>query len=485
MTNESQFQNNIFRYRSIEALLGKNKELELQTIYFAPSETLNDPMEGFRQLYWHGDRITWRNLLRHYIICLHKRLFEAQLAEDSMHLSPETISVFASLDNFKTKEERSLCKLSIAEIEATELHTALLDFLTRADRDIKLSELKLLLSLVHLDWYKKIYTNFSANNLIPQAQKVQANTSGNVATIKFLQEGINRLQELQEKHGEKSIHFLYNYLLNFYNQNVLLAAVNNADKDKPKSESLFFDFTSEYLNSLLKIVYPPWSVACFSARHDNASMWSHYANNHSGCCLVFQKTQSKSGEKLRLNGPSIYGSNEVIRSDKDQHLNSVEYEPYNQCLEFFGNIGQLPFNDILKNWFQDDDGNISPLADYLKKNNISKWRNTYQENFASPLLKKLPDWKHEEERRIIIQNILGSHSSVENQTYTYDYNTLDGIIFGLKTSLSDKVKIMRIIDQKLSKRSVSEPFKFYQAHYNIDTGRIEAVYLNAIDHKGK
>ena len=33
-----------FRFRSIDALLGKRKELKKQTIYFASPEELNDPM---------------------------------------------------------------------------------------------------------------------------------------------------------------------------------------------------------------------------------------------------------------------------------------------------------------------------------------------------------------------------------------------------------------------------------------------------------
>jgi hypothetical protein len=27
-------------------------------------------MEGFRDIYWHGDEIAWNNLIRHYLICL-------------------------------------------------------------------------------------------------------------------------------------------------------------------------------------------------------------------------------------------------------------------------------------------------------------------------------------------------------------------------------------------------------------------------------
>ena len=50
---------NFYRFRSVEQLLGEYSELERQTIFFASLEDLNDPMEGFRDIVWHGDSILW------------------------------------------------------------------------------------------------------------------------------------------------------------------------------------------------------------------------------------------------------------------------------------------------------------------------------------------------------------------------------------------------------------------------------------------
>ena len=60
----------IMRYRSIKNLLGEHKELEAQTIYFAGPDELNDPMEGFQDVFWEGDYVLWKNLIRHYVLCL-------------------------------------------------------------------------------------------------------------------------------------------------------------------------------------------------------------------------------------------------------------------------------------------------------------------------------------------------------------------------------------------------------------------------------
>ena len=59
----------LYRIRSMKKLLGKG-ELENQQIYFSPVEDLNDPVEGYKDLLWRGDRVVWRNLLKHYVLCL-------------------------------------------------------------------------------------------------------------------------------------------------------------------------------------------------------------------------------------------------------------------------------------------------------------------------------------------------------------------------------------------------------------------------------
>jgi hypothetical protein len=47
----------LYRFRKTDKLLGEFQELENQEIYFASPEQLNDPLEGFKDLYWKGDDI--------------------------------------------------------------------------------------------------------------------------------------------------------------------------------------------------------------------------------------------------------------------------------------------------------------------------------------------------------------------------------------------------------------------------------------------
>lgn len=479
MTSDSHFENAIFRYRSIDALLGEREELERQTVYFAPPEYLNDPMEGLRQVVWRGDRIMWRNLLRHYIICLHNRFFEALLTEDSERLTPNTVSVFQSLENFPTPEAKSLCEACIAAVEASDLHAALHDLLASAERDIGFSELQQLLRTVHIDWLFMVHMVFAKRDLVPPAEGNTPDPSGLVNVLRLLQTTIPQVLDQLSADGVDVLHEVQQHMAE---QMTLLSATQHADVLKPKSESLYFEFASEYLNSLLQLIYPPWYVACFSARHDNAAMWSYYAGNHRGCCLVFRKQETSGRATLRLRGPSGFGTGGIFRGDLDLPLDRVSYTKNEQRIEFFTNIGRLPLDSTLRNWFRDDDGNTSSFAEHLNAERQEAWRNSYWENFMPPLLRKLPDWQHEEELRIVISDTLGIHDSNDGRSFTYDYDTLDGVIFGINTSLSDKVRIMRILDKKLESRTVTEPFKLFQARYNARSGRIEAHHLSLLEH---
>ena len=47
----------LYRFRSAKSLLGEYQELEQQEIYFAEPNELNDPVEGFKDMFWQGDEI--------------------------------------------------------------------------------------------------------------------------------------------------------------------------------------------------------------------------------------------------------------------------------------------------------------------------------------------------------------------------------------------------------------------------------------------
>jgi len=77
-----------YRFRPTNALLGDRKELEKQEIYFARPDQLNDPMEGFKDVFWQGDRILWTNLIKNYLLSLRIAIMMGTLMGDDYTEGP-------------------------------------------------------------------------------------------------------------------------------------------------------------------------------------------------------------------------------------------------------------------------------------------------------------------------------------------------------------------------------------------------------------
>lgn len=481
MTSKPDFDRNIFRYRSINSLLGERAELENQSIYFAPAESLNDPMEGLRRVVWRGDRITWRNLLRHYVICLENRITQALLHRDDETLNPNAISVFQSLDNAPTPQMRDFLKQCIQSVEQTKLHATLLDFLADAERDVSFTELRQHLRLVHFHWLEIIQKAMADRGFMEARNSLNFDEVGMAANLRTMQD---LLPKLAEDHGESVFETVFEVQEMSSASIGLLTAFNNAETTSNKKQSLIFDFPSEYLKCLLKLVYPPWYVACFSERHDNVAMWSYYANEHNGCCLIFRKLGDPDHQTLRLKGARGWQASRneqgrVSQERQDLALRSVKYTSEHPRLEFFSNLGRMSQKDSMDSWFTDDDGKVSPLSSHLTDPTATeKWRGEHWDRFLPPLLSKHPDWRHEEEGRVVLHDNLGIYEKPDDRTFTYDFDTLEGIIFGMNVKLSDQAKALQIIKPKLVDRSSDRPFSLYQARYNSRTGKMDCVDLH-------
>ena len=97
-----------YRFRSIDALLGKHRELEEQTIYFASPEELNDPMEGLRDIVWDGDKIVWTNFFKHYIFCLNRSCLLLRLIDSYQNFDVNSIPI-EHWDPIGFPREKNLC----------------------------------------------------------------------------------------------------------------------------------------------------------------------------------------------------------------------------------------------------------------------------------------------------------------------------------------------------------------------------------------
>ena len=98
----------LYRFRRTEQLLGKHKELERQEIYFPSPEELNDPVEGFNDMFWVGDEIVWKHLIKHYLLCLESICETFLIDGDNFLIAPVNIPVFKTASDFPTPAYQGL-----------------------------------------------------------------------------------------------------------------------------------------------------------------------------------------------------------------------------------------------------------------------------------------------------------------------------------------------------------------------------------------
>ena len=130
--------------------------------------------------------------------------------------------------------------------------------------------------------------------------------------------------------------------------------------------------------------------------------------------------------------------------------------------------------------FYSENGDCSDCADGILTEE-REWKRQYWERYQEGLITKSSDWQYEEEYRAILTNfVIDGEKSSKNTTYNFE--DLEGIIFGINTKTEHKLIIMNIIGQKCRETS-RENFKFYQAYYSHATGEIKKTEFPLITPK--
>ena len=65
----------------------------------------------------------------------------------------------------------------------------------------------------------------------------------------------------------------------------------------------------------------------------------------------------------------------------------------------------------------------------------------------------------------ILASSLDSFSDPKDRSLYYEFSSLKGIVFGIKTTTEDKLKVIKIIERKC-RETERDDFKFYQARYS-------------------
>lgn len=466
---------NVYRFRSASALLDGYNELSERSVFFPTVPQLNDPMEGLIELYWKGDKVLWENLVRNYAICLMLRIIVAEI-DPTGPIEPIQFDILE--EDFENKEVQALYVSVISNLQEKEEYKSLIDCLS-SEREISKDEMLFLFSLHHIPLANTIRNLIIAEKSIPIGQEFQIPEFKNhlkdyVALVDKLESDKPGASVILAQIGKRAYESLRVSMLAFLNE-----------KMPASSSSLIAQFPEEYFRALNDLIFPNWYTTCFSKNFDNTAMWSHYADAHKGCALIFRTEEDSRGRFLKMKGVTGWSASKAgrdgpIHGERKFYLEDVHYVDTLPKLNMFENIGTIPLGRLNKGWLLSR-GEKSPLADiFTNENEIKKWRSNYHINFQMVIHSKLSDWSYENELRTSLVDSLHIHEEKDNRKFFYEISWLKGIIFGINTSDQTRISVIKLIKDHLEKSNEQQNFEFFQASLDKNSGKIFAYKLNLL-----
>jgi hypothetical protein len=155
---------------------------------------------------------------------------------------------------------------------------------------------------------------------------------------------------------------------------------------------------------------------------------------------------------------------EPIRSFHPRSFYKVNYSESYPEIDFFNSLGRLPIPVLNAVWFTDAGGERSSCHS-ARSLDTDAWRQKYWEAFQSGAICKTSEWAHEQEYRLLLWSSLADLKDKPSRKLQYRFSDLSGIIFGAKTATEDKLKIMKIVEDKCRAEKRTD-FEFHQAQYS-------------------
>ena len=423
-------------------------------------------MEGFKSLVFNGDKIIWQNFFKHYLMCLERIVSLYVIAGEEHHtITSDNIPVYDGFDDFPTHMYKKMFE-NIWE-EFFSICGDLINKISTRTTTVKIDELTVYFCNVHILAVQVIEKHFVGNNLIPpKTSPIQIDSKAVGALIKM----IDIIENHTEGIASNSLDNIFLAGKNFSDD--LILARNNSDKTAyiaPNRHFILVNFVNNYLNSLEKLLYSEWYTACFMSESTNSSVWGHYGDNHKGVCLIFESDEDNN---IELNSTSKQFSKIKL------NFQPIKYTDDYPEIDFFRTLGRLPENKIIRTWHSDESGKVS---NSIKKifGNKDKWRDLYWKMFHENILTKNNDWSYENEHRLILSSAIDGFKEREHRVFKYNLMNLKGVIFGIKTSEQDKLRIIEIIQRKCLGCSKND-FDFQQAYYCHHNKNIQSRKLHLI-----
>jgi hypothetical protein len=133
---------------------------------------------------------------------------------------------------------------------------------------------------------------------------------------------------------------------------------------------------------------------------------------------------------------------------------------------------------VMAHWYRDRHGNLSPSSDEMLANQ-EEWQKRYWEAFRLGAITKTSEWGHEREHRLVLHSLLDSFDEKSTRKLKYRFSDLTGIAFGMKTSMADKLRIMKAVEEKCLAEGRTD-FEFCQARYSRRDRKMELALLRLL-----
>lgn len=458
----------IYRYRTINNLIGEFNELENQEIYFAEYNDLNDPMEGQVSLKWNGDEIAWNGLFSQYLLSL-EISFSQYLMGCEMEMITD-IKIYANENSLPTEMYKSHFRKIKDDFFSNGFIKKLISILYETDVHLCESELITILHIIHHLALNSIINVFHDERMMDDgyfefAKKFTIGESLGSKELCAIE------QILSNDSEERNI--IFDIAFSAFNQFRLMLP-HEKDLKINKKKLMWFYLTAEFPKSyalkIQKLIHPEFFVTCFSKDCLNSLMWSYYADSHKGVCLIYEVPLINEEERILLkfkNEPEKYLSFQTIQYNND-------YIEFN----FFEMLGRLT-GEQLNAWLADDRNNKSICYKKIYDDK-ERWRKNYWEAFNCRLLSKSTASEYEQELRLYVDNTFQNYDEPTSRVSKYKFEDLKGIIFGVKTSKKDISKILEIIARKCKLEHRTD-FKIYQAKNSRTEKKLELDNLITLE----
>lgn len=451
----------LYRYRSIERA---SQEITDGIFHFSSKKELNDPLEGYVQLFWQSDRAAWEGLFRNYICSLMRCLELYLLAADRITLCDNL--VLEDIHQFDSMPIRQLYRELGDVFLETESCRALVDLYGGMEISCDSTELEFILRLLHEIAFSMCLQACVDHGFMPEKDAQPfLNQPRHTSKQTILQHA--RWRSTVGKDSDKEQQALIRTALytfqDIFESSIIRHSINTeseASGETTEQRRAFLtikvDFPTLYVSQLKELVYPQGYVVCFSKSGNNSVMWGNYADKHRGVCLIYE-TDSVDGREIF-----------PFLTSRNAEIQAVEYGGKVISRNFFETFGRLTLPQI-RTWLTGTTG-CSKSMDAFAQENVEAWRNRYWKDYGERFYKKLGSWEYEAEYRMLLGDMLDQYEDPQQRNLKYDPSTLKGVIFGMRTSEIDKLTIIKDLKKT---RNTLKGFEFYQAQFDESSQTIE------------